>query len=175
MKKKLIWIPLAIVAAACLAFYIYIYLQPKGLVKIDATGAQMQLRGGPFGRVKTISSTGPVTLITGTYRTQHLAIVSKQGGDAWQIESRGPWGKLEQVKVKENQTTTLELGPPFIIKPEVSKNSPQQVSIGLSIIGKAGEQYRNVVTKNEQRIPAPKVKIVDEAGTVLASGNFEYG
>jgi hypothetical protein len=175
MKKKLIWIPLAIVAAACLAFYIYIYLQPRGLVKIDATGAQMQLRGGPFGRVKTISSTGPVTLITGTYRTQHLAIVSKQGGDAWQIESRGPWGKLEQVEVKENQTTALELGPPFIIKPEVSKNSPQQVSIGLSIVGKAGEQYRNVVTKNNQGVPAPKVKIVDEARTVLASGNFEYG
>jgi len=32
-----------------------------------------------------------------------------------------------------------------------------------------------VVTKNNQGVPAPKVKIVDEAGTVLASGNFEYG
>jgi hypothetical protein len=175
MKKKIIWIPLAIIVTACLAFYIYVYLQPRGLVKIDADGAQMQLRGGPFGRVKTISSPGPAALGTGTYRPQHLAIVTKQNGDTWQIESRGPWGKLEQVEVKENQTTTLELGPPFVIKPEVSKNSPQQVSIGLSIIGKAGEQYRNVVTKNEQRIPAPKVKILDEAGTVLASGNFEYG
>jgi hypothetical protein len=152
-----------------------VQLGPKGFIKIDTAGAELQLRGGRFGTTKTASSSGPVMISAGTYRPQRLTITTGQNGDRWRIESRGPWGKLEQIEVKKNQTTTLELGPPFVIKPEVSKNSPQQVSIGLSIIGKAGEQYRNVVTKNEQRIPAPKVKILDEAGTVLASGNFEYG
>jgi len=173
--KKSIWVSIAIVVAACLAVYIYFHLQPKGFIKIDAAGAELKLQGGSFGRTKTASSTGPVTVSTGTYRPQHLVITTGQNGDRWQIESRGPWGKLEQIKVKENQTTILELGPPFIIKPEVSKNSPQQVSVGLSIVGQAGEQYRNVVTKNNQRVPAPKVKIVDESGTVLAAGSFEYG
>jgi hypothetical protein len=175
MKKKIIWIPLAVVVAACLAFYIYLQLQPKGFVKIDAAGAEMQLRGGQFSRTKTASSTGTVTLSTGTYRPQHLQITTRQDGDTYQIESRGPWGKLEQTEVKENQTTVLKLGPPFAIKPEANQTSPQQVSIGLSITGQAGEQYRNVVTKNNQRVPAPKVKIVDEAGTVLVAGVFEYG
>lgn len=175
MNKKSIWISLLIVAAICLAFYIYLQTQPKGFIRIDAAGAEMQLSGGRFGLKKTISSAGPVTASTGTYKPQRLLITAKQNGDTWRLESRGPWGKLEQIQVKDKETTVLELGPPFIIKPEVRKSGPQQVSIGLSIVGKAGEQYRNVVTKNYQSVPAPKVKIVDEAGTVLASGNFAYG
>jgi hypothetical protein len=175
MKKKIIWIPLVIVVAACLAFYIYVYFQPTGFIKIDAAGAELQLQGGSFGRTKTVLSAGPVTVIAGAYRPQHLAVVTRQNGDSWRIESSGPWGKLEQIEVKENQTASIELGPPFVIKPEVRKNSPQQVSVGLAIIGQAGEQYRNVITKNNEPVPPPKVKIVDEAGTVLASGSFEYG
>jgi len=176
MKKKIIWIPLAIIVAACLAVYICFYLQPKGFIKIDAAGAELQLRGGRFGTKKTVSSTAPVTLSAGAYRPQRLSITVKQGGDTWGIESSGrSWGTLEQIEVKSGQTTTLHLGPPFTIKPEVRKNNPQQVSVGLSIVGKAGEQYRNVVTKNNATVSAPKIKIVDEAGTVLASGNFEYG
>jgi len=150
-------------------------IQPKGDVKIDAAGAELKLQGGSFGRTKTASSTGPAALSTGTYRPQHLSITTGQDGDTWRIESRGPWGKLEQIEVKENQTTSLKLGPPLNIKPEANQTSPQQVSIGLSITGQAGEEYRNVVTKNNERVPPPNVKIVDEAGAVLAAGNFAYG
>jgi hypothetical protein len=174
MKKKVIWIPLA-VAAAGLAFYLYVQLQPEGFIKIDTAGAELQLRGDRFGTTKTASSSGPVMLSAGTYRPQHLVITTGQNGDRWRIESLGPWGKLEQIEIKENQTTVLEFGSPFTIKPEVSKSSPQQVSIGLSIVGKAGEQYRNLITKNNEPVPPPKVKIVDEAGTVLAAGVFAYG
>jgi len=28
---------------------------------------------------------------------------------------------------------------------------------------------------NNQRIPGPQVKIIDEAGTILASGQFQFG
>jgi hypothetical protein len=174
MKKKIIWIPLAI-AAAGLAIYLYVQLQPKGFIKIDTAGAELQLRGGRFGTTKTASSSGPVMLSAGTYRPQYLTITTGQNGDRWRIESRGSWGKLEQIEIKENQTTVLEFGPPFTIKPEVSKNNPRQVSIGFSIVGKAGEQYRNLITKNNSPVSPPKLKIVDEAGTVLAAGNFEYG
>jgi len=175
MKKKIIWIPLVIIAAGCFAFYIYLQIQPKGDIKIEAAGAELKLQGGSFGRTKTVSSTGPAALSTGTYRPQLLQITTRRGGDTYQIESRGPWGKLEQIEVKEKQTTTIQLGPPLVIKPVVNKGGQQQVSIGLSITGQAGEEYRNVVTKNNQRVPAPNVKIVDEAGAVLAVGNFAYG
>jgi hypothetical protein len=98
----------------------------------------------------------------------------KQNGNTWQIDSSGPWGKLSTIKVRKNSTTVLELGQSFLIKPSVSK-SGSQVSIGLSIIGRAGEHYSAEITKNGKRLPTPKLKIVDETGNVLTSGKFEYG
>jgi len=65
-------------------------------------------------------------------------------------------------------------GPPFQIKPE-ARYTGSRVLIDFNIIGKAGEHYRNVVMRNNKRVSAPKVKIIDEAGSVLASGKFEYG
>jgi hypothetical protein len=172
MKKKGIWISLAIVIAVVCLIAIYLSSLPKGQIKIDTPGAEIQLRGR-FG-TKTILSKGPVSVGAGLYRTQHLQIKTKRDGDAWQIESLGPWGTLEQIEVKENQTTALKLGPPFLVKPEV-ESRPTAVSIGLTITGQAGEQYRNAITKNNQRIPPAKIKILDEAGATLVSGNFEYG
>ena len=172
MKKKGIWISLGIVIAVACLIAVYLYSLPKGYIKIDTPGAEIQLRGR-FG-TKTISSKGPVTVGAGLYRTQNLGIKMNQDSETWQIGSRGPWGKLEQIEVKENQTTALKLGPPFLIKPDVNR-SGSQVSIGFAIVGQAGEQYQNAVTKNDERVSPPKAKIVDEAGTVLASGNFAYG
>ena len=172
MKKKGIWISLAIVITVVCLIAIYLGSLPKGQIKIDTPGAEMQLRGR-FG-TKTISSTSPVTIGAGLYRTQYLQIKTKKDGDTWQIESPGPWGTFEQIEVKENQTTTLKLGPPFVIKPNVNR-SGSQVSIGFAITGQAGEQYKNAITKNDESVSPPKAKIIDEAGTVLASGNFAYG
>ena len=172
MKKKGLLISLAVVIAIGCLIALYLSTLPKGQIKIDAPGVKIQIRGRLGTR--TISSGGPVTAGTGLYRTQHIEIKTKQDNDNWQIESRGPWGKLEQVEVKEKQTTELTLGPPFAIKPEVNRRD-SQVTIGLLITGQADERYRNVITKNGVAVSPPKVKIVDEAGTVLASGRFEYG
>jgi hypothetical protein len=50
----------------------------------------------------------------------------------------------------------------------------RNVSIGFTIVGRAGEEYETVV-KNGKRTPTPTVKIVDSEGNTLASGKFEYG
>ncbi len=92
----------------------------------------------------------------------------------WQISSRGPWGDLSRVKVKNEETTVVKLGPPLLIKPKISQRS-SLVSIDFSMTGQAGEHYSASVTKNGRRLAAPGLKIVDEAGKVLASGKFEYG
>jgi len=62
----------------------------------------------------------------------------------------------------------------FTIKLRVTQRGAL-VSVGFSMIGQAGEDYGIRVVKNGRRLPAPKVKIVDEAGKVLASGKFAYG
>ena len=147
---------------------------PKGYISIDTPGVKMQLRSGQFDKAKINPRGSPVKVSALVYNPQSLSIEAKKDDNTWRIYSSGPWGKLAGIKVKNNETTRLELGPPFLIKPTVSK-SGLIVSIGLSIIGRAGEQYSIAIMKNGKGLAPPKLKIVDEAGNVLASGKFEYG
>ena len=172
MKKRDIWISVAIIAAACLTFYFFV--RQKGHIKIDTPGVQMQLRCGYFSKRTITSTDGPVTVSARVYRPEGLSIAMKENGNTWRVDSRGPWGNLSQIKVQNDETTVLELGPPLLIKPKVRQRG-SLVSVDFSIVGQAGEQYGNSIMKNRRRIPAPRLKIVDEAGEVLASGKFAYG
>jgi len=172
MKRRDIWISIAIIIAAFLVFYFY--TRQQGYIKIDTEGVDMQLRNGLFSKIRITSGAEPVTVNARVYRPRSISIAMKQDGDTWRLNSSGPWGKLAKIRVKNNETTVLKLGPPFTIKPRVTQRSTL-VSVGLSIIGQAGENYGTTVVKNGRRLPAPKVKIVDEAGKTLASGKFAYG
>ena len=172
MKKRDIWISVAIIAAACLAFYFF--SQQKGYIKIDGPGAELQLGSGLFSTARITSGQEPVALRARAYRPKRLSIAMKENGSTWRIDSRGPWGDLSRVKVKNDETTVLKLGPPLLIKPKVSQRS-SLVSVDFSIIGQAGEHYGAGIAKNGRRLAAPGLKIVDEAGEVLASGKFAYG
>ena len=174
MKKRDIWISVAIIAAAFLL--LYLYSQGQGQIKIDAGGAAatLQLRSSWLSKATIISGAEPATVSGRVQRPQRLSLSMKQDSDTWQIDSRGSWGGLSTIKVTNNKTTVLKLGPPFLIKPKVRK-SGSRVSIDFAIIGQAGEHYRNSIMRNNRRVPAPKLKIVNEAGNVLASGKFEYG
>ena len=177
MKKRDIWISVAIIAAAVLLLYSYSQgKSQKGQIKIDAGGAaaKLQLAGGLFNKATINSGAEPTTVSARVHRPEQLSLSMKQGGDTWRIDSSGPWGKLSTIKVKDNETTRLEIGLPFLIKPSISKSS-SLVSIGLSIFGRAGVHYSAAITKNGKRLAPPKLKIVDETGNVLASGKFEYG
>jgi len=59
--------------------------------------------------------------------------------------------------------------PPFVTMSIVRRGS-SRMSTGLSIVGRAGERYRNV-----PRGPWPRSKTVDERQKVRASGKFDYG
>ncbi len=172
MKKIAIWISVAIVAAAVLLLFSYSQGKgPKGQIKIDAGGAdaKLQLAGGLFNKATISSGAGLTKVKAGVHRPEWLKMSMQQGSSTCQLDSRGPWGDLSTIKVTNNNATALRLGPPFLIKPNVRK-SGQLVEIDFAIIGKAGEHYRN-----PRRDSAPKLKIVDETGNVLASGTFEYG
>ena len=174
MKKKDIWISIAIIAAAALT--LCLYWQRKGFIKIDAGGAnaELQLHSSWLRKATIISASEPSTISAQVHRPQHLSISMKQDNHTWQIDSRGPWGDLSRIKVKNNETTALRLGPPFLLKPRVNK-SGSLLSIDFTIIGQAGEQYENFVRKNNQAMPGAKIKIVDEAGNVLVNDKFKYG
>jgi hypothetical protein len=174
MKKRDIWISVAIIAAAGLL--LFLSLQKKGRLQIDAGGAvpTMRLSNSWFGKAIIDSGIQPSKVSARLHRPQWLNILMQQDGDTWQLESRGPWGELSTIRVKKNDTTVLKLGPPFQIKTKALYTG-SKVSIDFNIIGKAGEHYRNSIMQNNKRASAPKLKIIDEAGNVLASGKFEYG
>ena len=169
MKKQDIWISIAIIAGAILLSFSFI--RATGQIEIDAGGASavMRLRRSFFRGVTISTGKKPATVNAQVYRPSRLRISKQQDGRTWKIDSRGPWGNLSKISVNKNKTTNLRLGPPLLTKSSVSRLGTR-ISIGLTIIGQAGEHYLPTSTGS-----APKIKIIDEAGNVLASGRFEYG
>ena len=174
MKKKDIWISLAIIATAGLVALVY--LQRKGYLGIDAGGADaaLRLRNGWLSHVTVTSGAEPAKIGARIYRPQHLRLSMGQNGHTWRIESRGPWADLSKLKVGNNETVKIRLGPPFLIKSRVHKQG-SVVSIGYTIIGRAGEQYQNLITKDGRAVTGATINIIGEAGKVLESGKFKYG
>lgn len=174
MKRKDILISVAIIAAAGLT--LWFYLSREGQVRIDGgdAAAMLRLHNGWFHGTKIVAGLEPSLLSARVYRPQYLSISKGQNGYTWQIDSHGPWGNLSSIKVKNNQTTNLRLGPPFSIKPLIIQNG-SVLSIDYAIVGRAGEIYQNSATKDGQRLTGADIRIFDEAGNVLESGKFSYG
>ena len=170
MKKKDIWISLAIIAAS--VFVIYFYTQRKGYIEIDTgvANATLELRNSLFGNTTIRAGGGPAEVRAIPHRPKILRITGMQGGPAYRLDSYGPWGKLSKIDIKNNKTTVLKMGPPFIIKPAVHRTGTQIRTIDFAITGQAGEKYRF-----NRSAPVPKIKIIDEQGNTLASGNFGFG
>lgn len=174
MKKKDIWISLAIIV--CSGLSVLYYTQRKGYVGIDAGRADVVLQLKSIGFIHTTinSGTKPSVISARVYRPQFLSLSMKQHGHTWQIESRGPWGDISKIKVRNNEATALKIGPPFLIKPKIRKNGAM-LYIDFEIIGRAGEHYANLITKNNRTVTGAKIKILDETGNILESGKFKYG
>ncbi len=67
-----------------------------------------------------------------------------------------------------------KIGAPLRIKTDVQIVG-RDVSIGLIVEGQGGETYVPGAQKNGERLPAPGLKILDEAGKTLAADTFQYG
>lgn len=172
MKKRDAAISIALILAALLIFFLY--REQEGYVKIETPGVEMRLTSGMFGSATISSGDGPTKVSARTYRPRHISIVATHDGQKWGLDGRGPWGQLARIKVKNGQTTVLKPGPPFTVRPKVSHRG-SHVSVDYSIFGRAGEEYHKTVTKNGRRASAPGVRVVDEAGDVIASGKIAYG
>lgn len=173
MNRKDYLISIAIVVACLAVFYLYSFTNTlvHGYIKIDSgdSTAKLKLRGNFFSSDIVVSGSEPEEINYRILRPKYLSISINQNGNSNNLTSYGPWGDLSKIKIKNNETTTLKIGSPLIIKPDVIKQ-PNLVSIGFSIVGQAGEQYQIPRTKAN-----PRVKIMDENGNILASGNFAFG
>ena len=174
MKKKDIWISLAIIAAS--AAVVYHYTHGKGYVEIDTGGADatLELQSSLFSNATIHSGAKPTQVRAIVHRPQQLQVSMNQDGQRGQINSSGPWANLSKIKVKNNDPTTLRLGPPFVITPSIHKTR-NQISIDFSITGRAGEHYQKYALKNNRSRSGAQLTIKDEEGNVLETGKFQYG
>ncbi len=173
--KKIIVIPVIVVVL--IGLILFYYSQQSGYVKLATPGVTVGLRGlqGVFWKNLQIGpSTDPVKAHVGQYLALLGSLTMNADGNKWQTSFYGVQDVSSRITVAKKQTTTLKFGPPLHVKTEVEP-AGRQVSIGLSITGQSGERYNPQVTKNGSALESPTLKIVDEAGTVLASGKFEYG
>jgi hypothetical protein len=102
------------------------------------------------------------TVPVGQQQSQSLRQTDEKG-DTWVLESAG------------GPSPTAPAGPPIVVKTDAYRVNERETSIGLILQGQAGEVYRPGATKNGARVPAPAFRIVNEAGQVVAQGNFSYG
>ena len=153
--------------------------RPTGALKVPTgLGLELKIDNKPV----SVPTGKEVSLPAGTYVPATLTAGAQANGkgEVWTIKSTGPFGSIAKIEVKEGCTSTIDAGPPLTLKPIVYKATKGKTGtvmpIGVVIVGKAGEVYAaNSIRKGQTSVPAPQVKISDEKGTVLASGNFEYG
>ena len=180
MKKKTAYIGL-ILSVAAFAAVILVVNQETGYIKTEAPGFETDLnlrsrRTSLWGR-KSISLSGsePAEIRAGSYMPERIVLRQTEDSDRWySLISRGnSWGKLATIDIAKGQTTMLKLGPPFVIRTDVQQKS-QAATISVSLIGQAGEKWNpQVLTANGPQ--AARLKIVDEAGNILAAGRCQYG
>ena len=154
------------------------FLRGKGTVVVETQGAELQVRTGWFSAATVTSGAGPAQVQAGIHHPAKASIRLKKddGGKWWSLtsSSRGPWGTLASIRVDKGQVTTLRFGPPLTLHTDVQRNG-RTVSVGLALIGQAGECWSPQVMTSEGPAAPPGAQIVDESGTTLAEGQFAYG
>jgi hypothetical protein len=175
MKRKDILISLAVIAACGGVLYLYSFTNSlvHGYIELDSGDpnikAELQLRSSFFGREKVVSGSEPKKVNSRILTPRFLTVSKTQKSRRIILASYGPWGDISRVQVENDKKTTIKVGPPFVIKPNV-RNRSGIVQIDFSIIGRAGEYYQVPILPK-----TPKVTIMDENGKTLASGSFSYG
>lgn len=150
-----------------------------GTPDVEVTGLS------PFGIQHAQSADGKVALPAGRFLPLIVNLLrTDAGGETWRLRYSGGAGKLDQIEIPPGETVQARIGPPLVAKTDVRlasavtgpvNRSQRLASIGLALVGRSGEAYAPGVTKGKTQAAAPKLEILNEAGKVLASGQFEYG
>ena len=172
----------AVLLSLAVAFTAESASNTTGKLKVSTPGVMLELKMS--NKPTPVPNGREIPLPVGAYTPAKITCYAKQGAgkkpEMRSIQSTGPFGDLKQISVTEGQLTEVTAGPPFTLTAGVSKATikagVKTVSIGLKIVGAAGEVYSPAtIMKDKTKMPAPQVRVLDEKGAVLAQGAFEYG
>ncbi len=115
-----------------------------------------------------------VRLPVGTYRIKSWAIERKHSDDSlWRMQGDGLTDRHGLFTVSADSPIPLRIGEPIISSLTMNRKSSTGHSFGSRLRGRSGEQI--TLTRNGRRPTAPKLHVVNQAGTYERNYQFEYG
>jgi hypothetical protein len=158
--------------------------QPTGNLHVPVgMSLAIKVPGQAAGQAAVVPTGRDILIPAGKYEPASLTCdaVAPNAKELWTIKVAPPnWGTLKEIVVDAKATTTIEAGPPFSLKTLIyrAENKPtgKVIPFTLRIFGKAGELYDyNTLKKGTVSAPQVGLQIVNEKGTVLATGTLHYG
>ena len=179
------WVPLAKGIKVADAYYtvvvaadgstIQLAKTDPGFGTLDLGASDVEIMGFSDFGFQRIQGGGKVRLPAGKYMPVMVSLNRTDAdGAKWTLRRSGGTDKLSQLRIEAGKTCAIDLGPPLVARTDVRQNS-RNVTIGFSLVGKAGEQYAAGATKDNKRLPAPTLEIIDGNEKVIHTGKFEYG
>jgi hypothetical protein len=155
---------------------------PFGTLDIDSNDAEVELTLWSDATDQHISQDRQCKLPAGMYKAVSVKLVKTDAsGKDWTLASTlssafTNLGELEFFTIRPGETTTIKIGPPFVVKADVQQTGPREVSIGAILVGCSSEEYPAAFIESQHRhLSPPTFKIVNDKGTVLISDKFQYG
>lgn len=147
-----------------------------GTLDVGTADVEMVLLSSEAGLLRFRGSGGGKWQVPAGHYMAIQARLSKTDaeGAKWRLSESGS-EKREGFEIRAGETRALRLGPPLKTRIETRAIGDGSISISLVLEGQAGEQYAPRAVKGDETPRPPKLKILNEAGKILAQGNFEYG
>ncbi len=79
------------------------------------------------------------------------------------------------ITVRPGQRVELPFGPPFTPIVRVDYATDNQIHLGMTLVGSAGESCTNLLVDGTRPSRKPEFTIRDPQGNVVQQGSFEYG
>ena len=115
-----------------------------------------------------------IALAEGTWKVVNYTLDATPPGSSRRTVVEASYGNSPPaVIVKKGETAVLPFGGAFRAVVTASRTH-NKVSLGLKIVGPAGEQCRNIQL-NGSRPPKPRFVIKDQNDKIVHQGEFEYG
>lgn len=134
-------------------------------------------------RFKPVLVDGTAVLPVGTYEFQTCVVAATGSGPAAAMSWAYKYEPRTKIAIEAGKTTTMRCGPPLELRVTAKKAVggqsalTRQVEINVAVVGTGGEQYIRHVRGADltTRTGPPRFRILDETGSEIASGQFEYG